>query len=609
MSSSDPPTQPDQALVSVRPRLRGGGRGGSTAGDGGGGVAGPGHENSILSQLAAAKPVPLRPPLAIGLPPSSPPYSDSQTSTRSGSCPGPVHQLLHQQLTQKLSMTERDRQIAMVEEELKLTRKMMELEIQEKEVHRMARQVEEQRKNEVVLSGFGRFGDVACESETSVDMFKQMETARQEELARLTKYKLKAEASPKITHSQSSNEVTRQKVREMLERKKREMFVRNGTNSSAGSSLKDAKKTEVQKDGHDVFNSDEENEQVAFTSKGMLHDDPTSLETDDLSSVLGEVIPDQEIIWERIQRERRDEEDRISGMKHNEVVQEQQEILRKIQEQNLAKKREEELTLKLIAEMSVNDQRQQQQQHLRSNGASTVTRSFQAAASPYQAAATQYEAHPSAATALPASARNEDIGEDWRVVGARVKEKVASLRISAELDNKRRETAVMDEWRREMLEREEEERRRQLRKWEVNQKVRVVKSVDSVQDIEDARSGTTFRDILLHKNNAELNEKPKSTNTGGRRELGARRKSEGVGDIGGERKKAPGAEDLKTRMIAQEKDLRARVEKEALEREWELATRRRETGGISVSGQERTGQVSRQTKLEQNMNQKMKKQK
>ena len=55
--------------------------------------------------------------------------------------------------------------------------------------------------------------------------------------------------------------------------------------------------------------------------------------------------------------------------------------------------------------------------------------------------------------------------------------------------------------------------------------------------------------------------------------------------------------------------MRARVEKEALEREWELATRRRETGGISVSGQERTGQVSRQTKLEQNMNQKMKKQK
>ena len=160
-------------------------------------------------------------------------------------------------------------------------------------------------------------------------------------------------------------EVTKQKVREMLERKKREMNLRNGTNSSTGSSLKEAflKMTEVQRGGNVVFNSDEETEQVASSgipAKAKYYDNPTSMENDNLTSVLGEVIPDQQIIWERIQREKREEDERISVMTHNEVVQEQQEILQKIQEQNLARKKEEELTLKLISEMSLSDQRQQQ---------------------------------------------------------------------------------------------------------------------------------------------------------------------------------------------------------------------------------------------------------
>merc|ERR1719318_1712975 len=146
------------------------------------------------------------------------------------------------------------------------------------------------------------------------------------------------------------------------------------------------------------------------------------------------------MIWERIQRDRREEEERISGMKHNEVVQEQQEILRKIQEQNLARKREEDLTLKLIAEMSLSDPRQQQQLH--SNEASAASMIYQAASTPYQTASTPYQFHPATATA--AAARHRDVGEDWRVVGARVKEKVASLKIAAELDDKRRETAAME---------------------------------------------------------------------------------------------------------------------------------------------------------------------
>ena len=77
-----------------------------------------------------------------------------------------------------------------------------------------------------------------------------------------------------------------------------------------------------------------------------------------------------------------------------------------------------------------------------------------------------------------------------------------------------------------------------------------MKSADSFQDVEDARSSTTFMDILTN-NAAELNQKSKTSKAGGRRELGARRKSEGLVDIGGERKKA--AEEFKMRMIAQVK--------------------------------------------------------
>ena len=52
--------------------------------------------------------------------------------------------------------------------------------------------------------------------------------------------------------------------------------------------------------------------------------------------------------------------------------------------------------------------------------------------------------------------------------------------------------------------------------------------------------------------------------------------------------------------------MRSRVEKEALEREWELATQRKESrqsSAIRASGQE----GSRHTKLEQMMNQKLRK--
>merc|ERR1719427_856833 len=91
---------------------------------------------------------------------------------------------------------------------------------------------------------------------------------------------------------------------------------------------------------------------------------PTNIMESDPTSVLGEVIPDQQELWERIQREKKEDEESLSSHRHGEVVKEQQEILKRIREQNELKKKEEELTLKLIAELSLCDQRHQQQHQL-----------------------------------------------------------------------------------------------------------------------------------------------------------------------------------------------------------------------------------------------------
>ena len=58
----------------------------------------------------------------------------------------------------------------------------------------------------------------------------------------------------------------------------------------------------------------------------------------------------------------------------------------------------------------------------------------------------------------------------------------------------------------------------------------------------------------------------------GKREIGARRKGDGMAEFETERKKA--AEELRERIQTQERELRAKQEKEALEREWELARKR-----------------------------------
>jgi len=70
----------------------------------------------------------------------------------------------------------------------------------------------------------------------------------------------------------------------------------------------------------------------------------------------------------------------------------------------------------------------------------------------------------------------------------------------------------------------------------------------------------------------------------------------------GARRKA--TEDLRLRSSTQEREIRSRVEKEALEREWELAIRRTKLV-TRASEQKESRQGSRHAKLEQRMNQKL----
>merc|ERR1719369_1327116 len=188
-----------------------------------------------------------------------------------------------------------------------------------------------------------------------------------------------------------------------------------------------------------------------------------------------EVVKEQERIWERIQQERRQEEENLKGMKHQEVVKEQEQILRQIQERNMANKKEEELTYKLLAEMSMSDQ--QQMNHPSANAPTMNAR----ATTPF------------VSTAFPPLESYTPTGDlgggGWSVVGEKAKEKMASLKYAAELDLRKKQntaqTEAMQEWKKEMMVREEEERRRQLKQWEENQKVKVVKNGEKFQGYEE----------------------------------------------------------------------------------------------------------------------------
>jgi len=535
--------------------------------------------------------------------------SDRLSTT--GSCPGPVQQLLHQQLLHRQQlqpMLDRDRQIAMVEEELKLARRIMELDRKEQEVKEMARQVKEQRRScaagELLrnnpITDLGEGGNyrngigcgvpvqVTSEGGGREEMFKQIEKGRKEEIE---KFRQEKSAEVLLTKNknnfQSSDDLTKQKIRDMLVRKKREMNHRNESISSVGSSYNDTflRKVEVRRDRYkEAFNSDDENAADANKRLPTLtHPNPCAPinNTDNnLTPVLGEDIPHQQKLWERIQREKKEEEERISGLRHSEVVREQQEILKRIQEQNEIKKKEEELTMKLIAEMSLCDQREQLLPNR--NNTAAVNTALSAADT----------ARGAAAVAPPLWSS----GGGWSVVGERNREKMVSLKIASELDSQRKEKIAMEDWRKEMLEREEKERRRQMGKLEDNKKVRVVKSADSLQTVEqDVTRGQNLGDILVSGSSKEVNKRRKSIKDEQRRELGARKKSDELAEFEGERRKA--AEELKQRIAAQEREWSAKVRREALDREWELASRRKEKSDGLVAEQDRSTKEDKNKKL------------
>ena len=100
-----------------------------------------------------------------------------------------------------------------------------------------------------------------------------------------------------------------------------------------------------------------------------------------------------------------------------------------------------------------------------------------------------------------------------------------------------------------MLEREEKERRIQMGKLEENKKVRVVKSADSLQTVEqDVTRGQNLGDILVSGSLKEVNQRRKSSKDE-QRKLGARKKIDEQAEFEGERRKA--AEELKQRIAAQ----------------------------------------------------------
>ena len=98
--------------------------------------------------------------------------------------------------------------------------------------------------------------------------------------------------------------------------------------------------------------------------------------------------------------------------------------------------------------------------------------------------------------------------------------------------------------------REEEERIMLQKKWEENRNMRVVKSADSFQTVEqDVGKSHSSRDMLVNGNAKEGSQRRKSSKDEGKRVFGVGRKSEGLAEFDRERRKA--AEELKQRIEAQ----------------------------------------------------------
>merc|ERR1712179_175912 len=190
----------------------------------------------------------------------------------------------------------------------------------------------------------------------------------------------------------------------------------------------------------------------------------------------------------------------------------------------------EELTFKLLAEMSMSDQ--QQMMHPSANASTSKAR----ATTPFVSTT-----FPPLESHNPTGAWG---GGGWSVVGEKAKEKMASLKYAAELDLRKKQytaqTEAMQEWRKEMMVREEEERRRQLRQWEENQKVKVVKNGEKFQGSKETATVPcpTLKEFMVESAGQNRGSRGKGKDgQEGSRELGARRKSDSWQDtLGGRRR-------------------------------------------------------------------------
>jgi len=282
----------------------------------------------------------------------------------------------------------------------------------------------------------------------------------------------------------------------------------NGTNVSNGPFVKsaDGLKLYGNEAPCEVLNSDEESDSLGQSSAHKINMGLVYNSTADFSSVLGEDIPDQQELWDRIKRE---EEEGAKSLGQISMVKEQQEILNKIQEENTRRKKEEDLTMKLIAELSMNDKRQ-------------------------------------SVEAVP------------------VRGVTALSKIAAALDRERE----VDGSRLKV------ERRHQQKKWDEN-KNHLWGCFDKKIEPSVSR-GSTFKDILVNGNSRSLNAGKKNTHGEVEFGFGARRKGEGTAEHEGDKMKA--SVELKQKIAEQERKIRARIEKETLERDWEMATMRKENG-------------------------------
>jgi len=609
-NSREPPDQGH--LVSVRPRLKFLGRGGTSDGSRSGSRVGmPSFDDDLSSQSSSVatnqQVTALKHLLDSEL--AKAPSSSASSSVESF---GPVHvqvPLPAQTQAQQMPMPDKDLQIALLEEELTLVKRMAELEKRKQDAKLTDVQV---KSSNEALSGFGSIEVVSEPNKTREDvfMFQQIENARRDEISRLMDVKSKESLC-----KTKENKVTKQQIRHMLERKKNEMILRSEMMHSSASSLQ---KNIGNVDTQEIFESEESDLEDTFamgavksTRYERYDDDPHRTgcvdigsfrgddkvdflhrtDTVDMGSILGENAREQQMILDKIQRERREEEENLKGMKHQEVVKEQEMILRQIQEQNIAKKKEEELTFKLLAEMSLNDQQQMMQPSAK------ATNTKAPAPTPFVSSA----AFPPLESYTPAGAWG---GGGWSVVGEKAKERHASIKYAAEMDLRKKQkaaqTEAMQEWRKGMMVREEEERRRQLRRWEESQKVKVVKNGDKIQGSEVTGGAAvpcpTLREFLVEGAGQSRGSRGKGNDgQGGNRELGARRKSDSWQESLGDRRRI--SENQKSRVDAQEREYLARAEQVALSQEWENATKRKEARGASASrAQEEAGAKSKNKK-------------